>query len=84
MKFLDVRTCDFNGELKCEFYGEDPFNSSTGVGGWIFYYSPVTDTLQLINRITGLELAGGSAIPAGVTSDTVIMHCVVNRTTTQG
>jgi hypothetical protein len=84
MKFLDVRTVDFNGELKCEFYGEDPYNATTGVGTYRFIYSPVTDTLQIVSYLTGLELAAGAAVPTGVTSDTVIMHVTVNRTTTQG
>ena len=84
MKLMDVRTCDFNGELRVEFYGEDPFNATTGVGNWRFQYSPVTDTLQLISYSTGLEATVGAAVPAGVTSDTVLMKFTVDRTSTRG
>lgn len=84
MKLLDVRTVDFNGELRVEFYGEDPYNATTGVGTYRFVYSPVTDTLQLVSYITGLEVAAGAAIPAGVTSDTVLVKVTVDRTSTKG
>ncbi|MGA2885890.1 MAG: hypothetical protein ABSE80_12145 [Halobacteriota archaeon] len=84
MKLLDVRTMDFNGELKVTFYGEDPYNATTGVGTYRFIYSPVTDTLQLVSYITGLEVAAGAAIPTGVTSDTVLVEVEVDRTTVRG
>ena len=84
MKLLDVRTVDFNGELRVEFYGEDPYNATTGVGTYRFVYSPVTDTLQLVNYVTGLEATVGAAVPTGVTSDTVLMKVVVDRTSTRG
>ena len=84
MKLLDQRTVDFNGELRVEFYGEDPYNATTGVGTYRFVYSPVTDTLQLVSYITGLEVAAGAAIPAGVTSDTVLVKVTVDRTSTKG
>jgi len=84
MKLLDVRTVDFNGELRVEFYGEDPYNATTGVGTYRFVYSPVTDTLQLVSYITGLEVAAGAAVPAGVTSDTVLVKVTVDRTSTKG
>lgn len=84
MKLLDVRTVDFNGELRVEFYGEDPYNATTGVGTYRFIYSPVTDTLQLVSYITGLEVAAGAAVPTGVTSDTVLMKFTVDRTSTKG
>ncbi len=84
MKLLDVRTVDFNGELRVEFYGEDPYNATTGVGTWRFIYSPVTDTLQLVSFVTGLEAVAGAAVPAGVTSDTVLVCVTVDRTGTRG
>ena len=84
MKLLDVRTVDFNGELRVEFYGEDPYNATTGVGTYRFIYSPVTDTLQLVSYITGLEVVAGAAVPAGVTSDTVLVKVTVDRTSTRG
>lgn len=84
MKFADVRTVDFNGFLRAEFYGEEPFSTVTGNGQYSFYYSPVTDTLQIISRTTGLELAGGSAIPSGVLTDTILVHAVWDRTTVRG
>jgi hypothetical protein len=84
MKLLDQRTVDFNGELRVEFYGEDPYNATTGVGTYRFVYSPVTDTLQLVSYITGLEVAAGAAVPAGVTSDTVLVKVTVDRTSTKG
>ncbi len=84
MKLLDVRTVDFNGELRVEFYGEDPYNATTGIGTYRFIYSPVTDTLQLVSYITGLEATVGAAVPTGVTSDTVLMTFTVDRTSTRG
>lgn len=84
IKLLDSLTVDVNAELRVEFYGEDPYNATTGVGTYRFIYSPVTDTLQLVSYITGLEVVAGAAVPAGVTSDTVLMTFTVNRTTTQG
>lgn len=84
MKLMDSLTVDFNGELRVEFYTEDPYNATNGNGTYRFIYSPVTDTLQLVSYITGLEVAAGAAVPTGVTSDTVLMKFTVNRTTTQG
>lgn len=84
MKLLDVRTVDFNGELRVEFYGEDPYSAVTGIGTYRFVYSPVTDTLQLVSYITGLEVAAGAAVPAGVLNDTVLMTFTVDRTSTRG
>lgn len=84
MKLLDQRTVDFNGELRVEFYGEDPYNATTGVGTYRFIYSPVTDTLQLVSYVTGLEVAAGAVVPAGVTSDAVLMTFTVDRTSTRG
>ena len=84
MKLLDVRTVDFNGELSVRFYGEEPYNATTGVGTYRLVYSPVTDTLQLVSYLTGLEVAAGAAVPAGVTLDTVLVEVQVDRTSTRG
>ena len=84
MKLLDVRTVDFNGELKVTFYGENPYNATTGVGTYRFIYSPVTDTLQLVSYITGLEVAAGAALPTGVSTDTILVEVEVDRTSTRG
>jgi hypothetical protein len=75
---------DFNGELKVTFYGEDPYNATTGVGTYRFIYSPVTDTLQIVSYLTGLELAAGAAMPAGVLTDTILVEVEVDRTSTRG
>jgi hypothetical protein len=84
MKLLDVRTVDFNGELKVTFYGENPYNASTGVGTYRFIYSPVTDTLQIVSYITGLEVAAGAAVPTGVSTDTILVEVEVDRTSARG
>lgn len=84
VKLLDSLTVDFNGELRVEFYGEDPYNTTNGHGTYRFVYSPVTDTLQLVSYITGLEVAAGAAVPTGVTSDVVLMKFTVDRTSTRG
>jgi hypothetical protein len=84
IKFLDQRTVDFNGELRVEFYGEDPYNATTGIGTYRFIYSPVTDTLQIVSYITGLEVGAGAAIPSGVMLDTILVKITVDRTTVRG
>lgn len=84
LKFADVRTVDPNGFLRAEFYGENPYNFVTGVGAYTFYYSPVTDTLQIFRSNTGIELTAGAAIPAGVLSDTILVEVTWDRTTTRG
>ncbi len=84
MKLADVRTVDFNGFLKADFYGEDPYNAVSGIGTYRLIYSPVTDTLQIVSYITGLELASGAAIPTGIMTDTILVHAVWDRTTVRG
>src|SRR6185295_6552041 len=83
LKFADVRTVDFNGFLRAEFYGENPYNQVSGVGAYTFYYSPVTDTLQIFRTTTGVELTAGAALPAGILSDTVLAEITWDRTTTR-
>src|ERR1019366_1323515 len=46
MTYLDQRTVDFYGFLKCDVWGEEP----VGVNGlYEYHYSPVTDVLQIFN-----------------------------------
>src|ERR1700676_2271182 len=66
--YADARTVDFNGFLRCEVFGEDVVTAT--VGGALYYYSPVTDTLQIL--IAGVELANGVAVPASVLNDAVL------------
>ena len=81
LAFLDARTVDFNGFLRCVVYGEDVVTAS--VGGYQYHYSPVGDVLQIITA-AGVELANGAAIPAQVLNDTVLFEVSVNRTTVLG
>jgi hypothetical protein len=82
LAYADSRTIDFNGFLRASVWGEDVV--TTTVGGFVYHYSPVGDVLQIVSATTGLELAGGSAIPAGVLSDIVLCLAVWNRTTVLG
>jgi hypothetical protein len=79
--FLDQRTVDVNGFLRCRVWGEDVVTATTGLGV-VYHYSPVTDVLQIV--INGIELANGAAIPALVLTDTILFECSVNRTTVLG
>jgi hypothetical protein len=58
--FADARTLDFNGFLRCEVWDEEPLSATNG---YTYWYSPVTDTLQIINNATGLELANNTVLP---------------------
>ena len=60
MAFADQRTVDFNGFLRCEVWDEEPLTSTNN---YTYWYSPVTDTLQIIVNTTGLELANNTVIP---------------------
>ena len=60
MAFADARTVDFNGFLRCEVWDEEPLTSTNN---YTYWYSPVTDTLQIIVNTTGLELANNTVIP---------------------
>lgn len=58
--FADARTLPFGGFLRCEVWDEEPLTSSNSYEYW---YSPVTDTLQIIDNKTGLELANNTLLP---------------------
>jgi hypothetical protein len=60
LQFADNRTVDFNGFLKCEVWDEEPLTNATFLH---YHYNPVTDTLQIYNGQTGLELANNTVIP---------------------
>jgi hypothetical protein len=79
MQYLDVRTVDFNGFLKCDVWGEEPTLATL----YEYHYSPVTDVLQIFNA-NGTELTNGSQIPALILSDIVLFECTVDRTTVRG
>jgi hypothetical protein len=77
--FLDVRTVDFNGFLKCDVWGEEP----TGAALYEYHYSPVGDVLQIFNA-NGTELSSGVAIPTAVLVDIVLFEATVDRTSVRG
>jgi hypothetical protein len=60
LAFADARTVDFNGFLKCSVWDEEPLTSTND---YTYWYSPVTDTLQIIDNKTGLELANNTLLP---------------------
>jgi len=79
--WLDARTVDFNGFLRCRVFGEDPITANTAQG-ITYHYSPVGDVLQIF--LNGVELASGAAVPVQVLSDFVLFEVSVNRTTVLG
>src|ERR1035437_5531564 len=79
MQYLDVRTVDFNGFLKCDVWGEEPVGSAL----YEYHYSPVGDVLQIFNA-NGTELPSGVAIPTLILNDIVLFECTVDRTTVRG
>lgn len=79
--WLDNRTVDFNGFLRCRVFGEDPITATVGQG-ITYHYSPVNDGLQIF--LNGVELASGAPIPAVVLNDQVLFEVSVNRTTVLG
>jgi hypothetical protein len=58
--FADQRTVNFNGFLSCRVWDEEPLTASNS---YTYWYSPVTDTLQIINNATGQELADQTQLP---------------------
>jgi hypothetical protein len=56
--WLDGRTVDFNGYLRCEVWDEEVQLS----GLYRYHYSPVSDTLQIFTP-AGVELASGVSVP---------------------
>ena len=80
LAYMDARTVDFNGFLRCEVFGEDVITAT--VGGYTYHYSPVGDVLQI--TLNGVELASGTAIPTAILNDTILFMATVNRTTVLG
>lgn len=78
--FLDVRTVDVNGFLKCDVFGEEPLTATRA--GITYHYSPTNDTLQIL--FDGVELASGQSIPADVLTDQLLFEAWVNRTSVLG
>lgn len=91
--FADARTVDFNGFLRCEVWDEEPLTASNSYEYW---YSPVTDTLQIIDNKTGLELANNTLLPIvdpsvnvdsapfETQSDLLMFEATFDRTTVRG
>ncbi len=79
MQYLDVRTVDFNGFLKCDVWGEEPVAATL----YEYHYSPVGDVLQMFNA-NGTELTNGSQLPTLILNDIVLFECTVDRTTVRG
>jgi hypothetical protein len=79
--WLDARTVDFNGFLRCRVFGEDPISVNVAQG-ITYHYSPSGDVLQIF--LNGVELANGSAVPVQVLNDFVLFEVSVNRTTVLG
>jgi hypothetical protein len=79
MQYLDARTVDFFGFLKCDVWGEEPVAATL----YEYHYSPVGDVLQIFNA-NGTELPSGVAIPTLILNDIVLFECTVDRTTVRG
>ena len=56
--WLDGRTVDFNGFLRCDVWDEEVQLN----GLYKYHYTPVTDTLQIFTP-AGVELASGASVP---------------------
>jgi hypothetical protein len=56
--WLDGRTVDFNGFLRCDVWDEEVQLN----GLYRYHYNPVTDTLQIFTP-AGVELASGASVP---------------------
>ena len=80
--FADARTVDFNGFLQCNIGNETLLGP--GAKDYTFRYIPSTDTLQIIDNTTGLEIVGGVTVPSVVLNSTYILEATWNRTTTLG
>jgi hypothetical protein len=78
--YLDVRTVDFWGFLKCDVWGEEPIGS---LGLYEYHYSPVGDVLQVFNA-NGTELSNHQALPLEVLLDIILFECTVDRTSVRG
>ena len=80
--YADARTVDFNCFLKCVVENETAL--AAGAKAYTFRYVPATDTLQIIDGTTGMELANGVSVPASLLSASLIVDATWNRTTTLG
>jgi|ERR1039458_8559694 hypothetical protein len=56
--YLDGRSVDVNGFLRCDVWDEEVQLN----GLYRYHYSPVNDTLQIFTP-AGVELASGAAVP---------------------
>ena len=56
--WLDGRTVDFNGFLRCDVWDEEVQLA----GLYRYHYNPVTDTLQIFTP-AGVELGSGASVP---------------------
>lgn len=93
LQFADSRTVDFNGFLQCEVWDEEPLTSSNSFTYW---YSPVTDTLQIYDNTTGKEIPNNTLLPISDPSvnvdsapfetqaDLLLFHATFDRTTVRG
>ena len=79
MTYLDQRTVDFYGFLKCDVWGEEPVAATL----YEYHYSPVGDVLQIFNA-NGTELTNGAVLPALILSDIVLFEVTVDRTSVRG
>ena len=79
LTYLDARTVDFYGFLKCDVWGEEP----VGAALYEYHYSPVGDVLQIFNA-DGTELTNGASIPAAILTDILLFEVTVDRTSVRG
>jgi len=70
--FADARTVDFNGFLQCNVGNETLL--APGAKDYTFRYIPSTDTLQIIDNSTGLEIVAGITIPSVILNSTYILE----------
>ena len=91
MAWLDGRTIDLNGYLRCEVWDEEVQLN----GLYRYHYNPVTDTLQFFTP-AGVELAAGLSLPIVDTqinvdqsmmqaeNNLLMFEVTVDRTTVRG
>jgi hypothetical protein len=78
--YLDVRTVDFFGFLKCDVWDEEPIIPG---GLFEYHYSPVGDVLQIFNP-NGTELSNNQVLPVETLADIVLFEVTVDRTSVRG
>ena len=76
--YLDVRTVDFYGFLKCDVWDEEPMGTL-----YDYHYSPVGDVLQIFNP-NGTELSNNQTLPTEVLVDVTLFEVTVDRTSVRG